>query len=134
MFGDQHFFLRNRLFPYSNMFSNDVVDPRVTCGEKNGVYLLQFRRCYFVKTHNGNGKLNLTEQLDLCKEHNATLFYQKSHEEARMTFRFHLFNCGSSCRQNMSADHGWYLRLALWVYLSEDGSIQFVICYSFIYT
>ena len=119
-------FLSKRLSPHNSLPKKLYEDPRVDCGEKHGVFLLRFGRCYFMKTHDGAEKLNLTEQIGLCENQNATLYYPMTPFEARTVFRYHLLTCGTSCRQNFTIDHGWFLRLGAKQFETSKGSPLFV--------
>ena len=116
------------LLKYKNAFSNNLEDPRVTCGEKHGAFSFRLGRCYFVLKH-GNGMtkgLNLTEQIELCGTKSSNLAHPTRWIEARFIFRLHHYECGlSHCRNNVTIYDEWYLRFGIQRTVSENGWVEF---------
>ena len=116
-------FLKNynvlKMTTIGNALSPKFQDPRVKCGQKHGIFFLFcftytcVRRCYFLLNHFNEEKRNLTEQIQLCEEHDATLVYTLSRYESTVIFRYYLHEC-PSCREYPTDFYDdWFIRLGI---------------------
>ena len=109
---------------FKEAFPTEFRDPRLKCGTLRGSFGMNNERCYFSLKHSAEKELNLTEQAEVCRSHNATLAYPTNFDEAGFLFRFYLFDCGSDCRKNVSFGmNRWFIRLGFKKVPNKDGIV-----------
>ena len=86
------------------------VDPNLLCAVNHGKFEAEYRRCFFVMEHGGDG-LNITEQNSACETKLGTLSYPRSDDELSL-----LWNTYQKYRKwgddvNYRKEDTWFLHL-----------------------